>query len=135
MKSLAGILCALVNLVLGLGCLALGLLGLIEGGEMNLPVFPVSGDHAAAGLTVAGGLGVMVSVMALAGSGKRSLPLVLWSAAVAGVLMAATFRSSYKFDGLEGLGLHGCLVAGSLVLLGASWWRFRGSSNGRLGRR
>jgi len=131
MKSIAGLLAALVHFALGLFCLGLGLLGWIEGGEMHLPLLPVEAEHAAEALAVVGAVGVCSSVLAMSRPGGRNVFLVLWSLGVTWVLVSAVFRSSYTFEDLDGFAAHVAAAVAALLLLVASWWRFRRSGPSR----
>lgn len=131
MKSIAGLFAALVHFALSIFCLGLGLLGWIEGGEMHVPLLPVQVDHAAVALALVGALGVCASVLAISRPGGRNVLLVLWSLGVTWVLVSAIFRSSYTFEDLDGFAAHVAAAGAALLLLVASWWRFRDSPHSR----
>ena len=131
MKSIAGMFAALVHFALSLFCLGLGLLGWTEGGDMHVPLLPVDMEHAAVALAVVGALGVCTSVLAISRPGGRNVFLVLWSLGVTWVLVSAIFRSSYTFEDLNGFAAHVAAAGAALVLLVASWWRFRDSAHSR----
>ena len=116
---------AIANLLLGLYFCALGILGLIVGGEMFVPLVPVSPDNVAVALLVLGLFAVVASVFAVTGGKFMRIPLLIWSTALFLALGAAVFRGDYRFDGLEDFRTHGVMLLGSLVLLYASWARFK----------
>ena len=111
-------------MLLGLYFCALGILGLIAGGEMFVPLVPASPENAAVVLLVLGLFAVVASVVAVTGGKFLRIPLLIWSAALFLALGAAVFRGDYRFDGIEDFRAHGLMLLGSLVLLYASWVRF-----------
>lgn len=120
-----GKLGAVANFLLGLYICGLGILGLIVGGEMFVPLVPVSPDNAAVALLGIGLFAVVASLVAVTGGKSLRIPLLLWSAALCIALVAAVFRGDYRFDGIESFRTHGIMLLGSLVLFYASWVRFK----------
>ena len=128
MRFVAGIISVLINLGLGLFCLGLGILGWMHGSDLAFPLLPVAEESAAVTLMAVGTTGVLVSVLALAGSGMRSAGLVVWSLAVSITLISAIFRSSYRFEDMGEFVAHLAVSAVSLLLLLASVWRLQGTN-------
>ena len=127
MRGLFGALAILANLCIGVFCLGLGLLGWIDGGDMGVPLVPVRAENVAAALVSAGCFAIVASLLALKSKTLLRLPMLLWSLGLIGILIAAIFRSSYHFDGIEGLQRHGWMLLGSIVLAWASWSRLKAS--------
>ena len=113
------------NLLLGLYIGGLGILGQIVGGEMFVPLVPVAPDNVAVALLSLGLFAVVASLAAVYGGKILRIPLLVWSAALCLALAAAVFRGDYRFDGIESFRTHGIMLLGSLVLLFASWVRFK----------
>ena len=124
-RAAFGALGAVANLLLGLFFCALGILGLIAGGDMFAPLVPVSPENAAVALLLLGLFAVIASVSAVSGGKLLRMPLLVWAVALFLALAAAVFRSDYRFDGIENFKTHGLLLLGSLVLVCASWARFK----------
>ena len=124
MRGLLGALAILVNLCAGLFCLGLGLLGWIDGGAMIVPLMPVQPEKVASSLVSAGSFAIVASFLALNSKALLRFPMLLWSLGLIGVLVAAIFRDSYRFEGIEGLQRHGWMLLGSVVLAWASWCRW-----------
>lgn len=51
--------------------------------------------------------------------------MFLWSLGLLALLKAAVFRSSYRFDGIEGFVEHALLVIGASVLVVLTFLRLR----------
>lgn len=124
-RTAFGGLGAVANLLLGLYLCALGILGLIAGGDMFVPLVPVSPENAAVTLLLLGLFAVVASLVAISGGKLLRIPLLVWAAALFLALAAAVFRSDYRFDGIENFKTHGLMLLGSLVLVYASWVRFK----------
>ena len=118
----------LVNLGLGLFCLALAALGWIEGGDLTVPLVPVASENAAAALGIAGFYAVLSCVLAFRAGRWGRLPLLVWSLGLFLVLVAAVFRGDYRFDGIEAFRQHTLLLLGAAILLCTSYLRFRSPS-------
>ena len=116
---------AVANLLLGLFFSALGILGLIAGGDMFVPLVPVSPANAAVALLLLGLFAVIAALSAISGGKLLRIPLLVWAVALFLALAAAVFRSGYRFDGIEDFKTHGLLLLGSLLLVYASWVRFK----------
>ena len=116
---------AAANLLLGLYFCALGILGLIAAGDLFVPLVPVSPENAAVALLLLGLFAVIASLFAISGGKMLRIPLLVWAVALFLALAAAVFRSDYRFDGIEDFKTHGLLLMGSLVLVYASWVRFK----------
>ena len=119
----------LVNLGLGLFCVALATLGWIDGGDLAVPLVPVAPESAVTALAIAGVYAILASGLAIRSGRSTRLPLLIWSAVLLGVLLAAIFRGAYRFDGMDAFIQHGMLVVGAAILLGASCARFRSVSS------
>lgn len=120
-----GYLSILANLLLALFLLGLGLIGSMAGGDMTIALLPVEPETTATALIV-GGLFALVSVVLALRSGRPSRTLlVLWSLLVSGVLLAAFFRASYRFDGEEHFRMGVWIFLGSLLLLFGSFMRWK----------
>lgn len=121
------------HLALGLFCLGLGLVGLLSGGEMDIDLLPVAPENTAAVLTASGLFALLAVFLALGKSSLARSLLVLWSLAVAAVVIAAFFRGDYRFDGAAALPAYAaCLGASLLTLLGSRLhWRRRARRGGR----
>ena len=113
-----------VNLGVGVACIALGLLGRIAGGDMYLPLIPVEPDRVATALLSAGTFAVVAAILAAKGRGPSRLLMLIWSAALVGVLGSSVFRSDFRFDGVAGLAQYGWTFLGAVLLLCASWLRY-----------
>ena len=113
-----------VNLGVGLACIALGLLGWIAGGEMYLALVPVEPDRVATALLSAGTFAVVAAILAAKGRGASRLLMLIWSAALVGVLGSSVFRSDFRFDGMADLATYGYMFLGAVLLLYASWLRY-----------
>lgn len=126
MSRLLGYFSILVNLLLGIFCLGLGLVGWLSGhDEMDITLLPVDPGMVATALVCSGIVALVAVVMALRrSSGPRSL-LVLWSFSVVAILIAAFFRGSHSFDGMEGLQMYGAFLGVAVLSLLGSWWHFR----------
>ena len=125
MTKLLGFLSIAVSLALGLACLALGVLGKLDGTEMTVDLLPVAPESTVATLFAIGILGTLSALLATRGGGWMSVPLLLWSLAIVTLLGATVFRAGYRFDGVADLVNHGLWFLTSLILLLASWLRFR----------
>ena len=125
MSRLLGYFSIVVNLLLGLFCLGLGLVGWLSGhDEMDITLLPVDAGIVAIVLACSGIIALVAVLMALRrSSGSRSL-LVLWSFGVVAILIAAFFRGSHKFAGMEGLQMHGVFLAVAVLSLLGSWSHF-----------
>lgn len=109
---------------------------------MYLPLVPVEPDRVATALFSAGTFAVVAAILAAKGPGPSRLLMLIWSAALVGVLGSSVFRSDFRFDGVPGLATYGWLFLGAVLLLYASWLRysvtrrarvgFRGHTRGRL---
>ena len=131
MRSLFVGLGRLANLCLGLACMALGLLGWIDGGDMHVPLLPVEPASAATWLVGAGVFAILAVVLAR-GSGRWSgVPVLFWSFAVVAVLLQAVFDGAYRFDGTEDFALHSLMALGATVMLWASWLGRRSAAQSR----
>lgn len=120
-----GYLSILTNLLLGLFLLGIGLLGALEGAALKIDLLPVAPESMSTVLMFAGLFAVVAVVLALrSGRAARSL-LVLWSLLVSGVLVAAFFRPSYRFDGEEHFRTGVWVFLGSLLLLIGSYKRWK----------
>ena len=124
-KAAFGGLGAVANLLLGLYLCGLGILGLIAGGDMFVPLVPVSPENAAVALLLLGLFAVLASLIAISGGKWLRIPLLVWAVALFLALAAAVFRSDYRFDGIESFKTHGLMLLGALVLVYASWVRFK----------
>jgi hypothetical protein len=126
MSRLLGYFSIVVHLLLGLFCLGLGLVGWLSGhDEMDITLLPVDPGMVATVLVCSGMVALAAVLMALRrSSGPRSL-LVLWSFSVVAILIAAFFRSSHSFDGMEGLEMYGVFLGVAVLSLLGSWLRFR----------
>ena len=120
-----GWLGAVANILLGLYFCALGILGLIVGGDMFVPLAPVPPESAALALLLLGAFAAAASLLALSGGKLLRAPLLLWAVALFLTLAWAVFRSDYRFDGMEGFKAHGLMLLGSLALVYAGWARYR----------
>ncbi len=131
MGHLLGYLGIVVHLALGLFCLGLGLVGLLDGGDMDIDLLPFAPESTSKVL-VGSGLFALIAVFTAFGKSRfaRSL-LAVWSLAVAGILIAAFFRGSYRFDGVEGFWMHAAYLGVSLLALLGSWLRRRPPRRGR----
>ena len=116
---------AIANLVVGLYLSALGTLGSVVGGDMYFPLVPVSPANAAVALLLLGAFAVIASVLAMSEGRLKRIPLLAWALVLFLGLTAAVFRGDYRFDGIEGFKVHGWMLLGSIVLLCASWVRFK----------
>ena len=125
MRRAFGLLSVLANLAIGLACLALGLLGRVAATEMFVPLVPLEPESVSTALMVFGAFAVGASLLAIKQGVFARLPLLVGSLLIVFVLVAAVFRSDYRFDGLEAFQRHGLLTLGSLVLAYASWVRLR----------
>ncbi len=123
MSHLLGYFSIVVNLALGLFCLGLGLVGLLGGGEMDIDLLPFEPESTAAVLTGSGLLALVAVFMAFGKSGFVRSLLAVWSLTVTGILIAAFFRGSYRFDGMEGFQKYGGYLGVSLTALLGSWLR------------
>lgn len=92
---------------------------------MHFPLVPVSPEDAAAALLLLGSFAVVASVLAVPDGRIKRVPLLVWALVLFLGLSAAVFRGDYRFDGIESFKTHGWMLLGSLVLLCASWVRFR----------
>ena len=120
-----GYLSILTNLLLGLFLLGLGLLGAMEGADMEIDVIPASPESMSTVLILSGLFAIAAVVLALRnGRGARSL-LVLWSLLVTSILICAFTRSSYSFDGIEHFRTGVWVFLGSLLLLFGSYKRWK----------
>ena len=119
----------LVNLGLGLFCVALATLGWIDGGDLAVPLVPVAPESTATALAVAGVYAILSSGLAIRSGRPTRLPLLIWSVVLLGVLLAAIIRGTYRFDGMDAFVQHVMLVVGAAILLGASYARFRSVSS------
>ena len=128
MRTIIELLGILANFGLGLFCLALALLGWIHGGEMAVPLLPVPPENAVTALAIAGLYATLSSVLAFRPGRWARFPLVVWSVGLLAVLLAAVFRSSYRFDGMEAFGDHTLQVLVAAILLSTSCLRFRSAS-------
>ena len=120
MSRLLGYFSIAVHLALGLFCLGLGLVGLLNGGGMDIALLPFEPENTA-GVLAGAGLFALVAVFTAFGrSGLARSLLAVWSLAVVGILIAAFFRGSYRFDGMEGFQMYAaCLGVALLALLGS----------------
>ncbi len=125
MRTLFEVLGILANLALGLYCIGLAALGWIEGGDLLIPLLPTAPEHAGTVLVLVGVFGVCAAWLSFQGGSRARIPLILWSLAVLVLLLAAVFRSGYRFDGMESFVEHGVLAGGAGVLLLSSWLRYR----------
>ncbi len=91
-------------------------------------VGPGPAKSAATALAIAGIFAVLASGLAFRPRGWARFPLVMWSLGLLAVLVAAVFRGTYRFDGIEAFGDHALLVAGATILLGSSCLRFRSAA-------
>ncbi len=132
MSHLFGYFSIVVHLALGLFCLGLGLVGLLGDGEMDIDLLPFEPENTAAVLAGVGLFALVAVFMAFGRSGFARSLLVIWSLAVTGILIAAFFRDSYRFDGMEGFqGYAAYLGVSLLALLGSRLhWRRRLSRRG-----
>ena len=130
-KTILGGLGAVANLLLGLYFCGLGVLGLVAGGDMFVPLVPVSPENAAIALLLLGVFAVLASLVAISGGKLLRIPLVVWTVALFLALVAAVFRSDYRFDGIESFKTHGWMLLVSLVLVYASWVRFKTPTQAR----
>ena len=73
----------------------------------------------------AGIFAAAASVLSIGGGRWRSLPLLIWSIGLFVNIVAAVFRGNYKFDGIESFTTHAWMVLGALILLIASYLRFK----------
>ena len=126
MSRLLGYFSIVVNLLLGIFCLGLGLVGWLSGhDEMDITLLPVDPGMVATALVCSGMIALATVLMALRrNSGPRSL-LVLWSFSVVAILIAAFFCGSHKFAGMEGLEMYGVFLAVAILSLLGSWSHFR----------
>ncbi len=125
MRALLEVLGILANLVLSLYCVGLAALGWIDGGDLLIPLLPVAPENAGTVLALAGTFGAAASWMGLRGGSRARIPLLLWSVTVLALLVAAVFRSGYRFDGTESFAHHGLLMGGAAILLVSSYSRYR----------
>ncbi len=132
MRTFFELLGVLANLALGLFCLALAILGWIHGGEMAVPLLPVPPESAATAMAIIGLYATLASFLAFRSGRWARLPLLVWSVGLVGVLVAAVFRSGYRFDGIEAFGEHALQILGATILLGTSYLRFRSASRANL---
>ncbi len=116
-----GYLGVLANLLLGLFMVSLGQLGWFVGGDMHVPLIPVEAEQTAMALLVGGAVAVAVSLLAFRSTRAARLPLLLWSLAVLGVVVAAFFRADYRIDGMDGLQDYGLLVLCAALLVFFCW--------------
>lgn len=132
MRTFLELLGILANLALGLFCLALAILGWIHGGEMAVPLLPVSPESAATALAITGLYASLASLLAFRSGRWARFPLLVWSVGLVVVLVAAVFRSGYRFDGIEAFGEHALQILVATILLGTSFLRFRSASRSNL---
>ena len=125
MTKLLGLLAIVASLALGLSCLALGVLGKLDGTEMTIDLLPVAPESTVTTLLAMGVLGTLSALLSTRGGGWKSVPMLLWSLVVFGVIGSTVFRGGYRFDGMADLVNHGWWFLASLILLLASWLRFR----------
>lgn len=130
MRSVLGLISVFVVLLLGAFCFGLAMLARIDGGSLYVPLLPVDPESAALAMAAVGCVGVGAALLALKKARLARIPLLVWSLGLALVLVAAVFRGSYQFDGLAGLGRHGWLLLGSLVVAWGSWLRYRAEPAG-----
>ena len=123
------------TLLLGLYCLGLGVLGWIDGGDMNLPLVPVAPESLATALALAGAFAILAAFLSVRPGRWFRLPLLIWWVVMVVVLVSTVFRASYRFNGLADLESHGWLLLGALVLLCGAWRRFRPPGRGQAGMR
>lgn len=120
-----GYLSILTNLLLGLFLVGIGLIGAMEGADMKIDLIPAAPESMATLLICAGLFALIAVALALRGGrGARSL-LVLWSLAVSGVLLAAFFRASYRFEGEEHFRFGVWVFLASVLLLIGSYKRWK----------
>lgn len=117
MGRLLGYISIVVNLMLGVFCLGLGLVGRFAGHDMDIDLLPFEPENASTVLIAAGLFALVAVFMAFSKSGFARSLLLIWSLAVTGVLIAAFFRASYRFDGMDGFQSYGAYLAISLLAL------------------
>ena len=98
---------------------------------MYVPLVPASPEDVAVALLLLGSFAVVASVLAISDGRLKRIPLLVWALVLFLGLTAAVFRGDYRFDGIEGFKSHGWMLLGSLVLLCASWVRFKTPSRKR----
>ncbi len=126
MSRLLGYFSIVVNLLLGIFCLGLGLVGLLSGhDEMDITLLPVDAGMVAPVLVCSGIVALAGVLMAFGRRGSPRSLMLLWSIVVVATLIAAFFRGSHKFAGMEGVQMYGVLLAISLLSLVGSWLHFR----------
>ncbi len=126
MSRLLAYFSIVVNLLLGIFCLGLGLVGLLSGhDEMDITLLPVDAGMVALVLVCSGMVALAGVLMAFGRRGGPRSLMLLWSIVVVATLVAAFFRGSHKFAGMEGFQMYGILLAISLLSLVGSWLHFR----------
>lgn len=130
MRTVLEWITVLACLGVGLFCLALAVLGWLDGGEMTIEVFPVPAEGAVTAMAVSGVFGVLSSVLAMGRRRWQRVPLLLWSLGLVAVLAHALVRTSYRFDGIGEFGTHALWVIGAMILFIISVMRFRSSQRG-----
>ena len=125
MRTILGWISIPIVFILGLYFLGVGVLGMIDGGEMNVPLLPFETDNTARSVLIMGIVVMFSAVMAQKNSTIARLPLMLVALAMTLVLVTAFFRSDYLFDGMDGLKQYGWNLLGSFLLLVCTWFRLR----------
>ena len=110
------------NLVVAIFLLGVGLIGWIEGHDVNFDLVPgVEPENMALTLIGLGLFALLAAALSLKRSKQARMLMLLWNLLVSSLLVCAFARPSYRFDGMEHLQQGIIFFLISLVALYGSW--------------